>query len=97
MLCPGDMLAYRQQAEILVAPVVARLTHSIWSIADERTIYPDDNPRFYNYSVPAVVNLFGSFLVPDLTAGAYELRVSSTVESRESSMFVVPFVIKADC
>ena len=97
MLCPGDMLAYRQQAEILDAPTVARLANSIWSVADERTVYPDDNPRIYNYSKPAVVNLYGSHLVPDLPAGAYELRVSSSVESRQSSMFVVPFVVKADC
>lgn len=96
-LCPGQELIYRQQADVRIAPSTVRVVASIWSFNEDRTIVPDDNPRFFNYTVPTVVFMIGSYLIPDLSAGAYELRVSSTAEARQSAIFTVPFMVPAEC
>ena len=97
LVCPGDTLIYRQEMQVRYTPATVRVSTTIWSPGDERTVWPEDDPRYLNYPAPVVVRVTNTYLVPALMHGRYELRISAAGEGHKTSIYTVPFEIKDGC
>lgn len=97
LVCPGETLIYRQEARIRYTPATVRLSITVWNPADERTAWPEDAPHWLNYPEPVTVRVTNTYVVPAIPPGKYELRVAASGEGHKTSIYSVPFEVKAGC
>jgi len=96
-VCPGDTLIYRQEMRVRYTPATVRLTVTVWNPVDERTVVPEDSPRWLNYPDPVTVRATNTYVVPSLLPGKYELRAAASGEGHKTSNYSVPFEVKSGC
>ncbi|AWN23994.1 hypothetical protein DKM44_12770 [Deinococcus irradiatisoli] len=100
-VCPGDTLRWKPTLEISRAPTLLLLARTLWDVEDERTIRPEQTPKYLIWlSIQQGQTLSGetTYTLPaDLPVGLYEVRSAATAMNSDAAVYRVPFVIAASC
>jgi hypothetical protein len=97
--CPGETLDWSVDIRVRGGNIERlEIVRTIWSVDEARTVVFDDHPEFSVIRGPqstAFPRL--SYLIPDLAAGNYELRVASSGHLTKVTGYFIPFTVPEGC
>lgn len=99
--CPGETVEWQSKLIVTHAPTLLVLARSVWSVNEQRTIKPDENPKYFVWTEletgKPVAPPIRYTLPDDLPPGHYEIRVGASSHNTEAQAYRVPFVVEEGC
>lgn len=97
-LCPGETLAYTSTLTVIDVPTVVQIVRTVWRVDPPQTVVRDMSPEYANWFDLTTNQMAARYVIPELTPGAYEFRVSAEdAEGGAIEWYRVPFRVRGDC
>lgn len=100
-LCPGDVVEFRPSLIVTRAPALIILARTLWSVAEQRTLVPDLQPKYFVWTEEMVGQPSSrtvKFRLPrDLPVGRYEIRGAAGAMNSDAAAYRVPVAIAETC